>query len=174
MLDTLITSKTRVKLLLKFFLNPATKAYLRSLEAEFKESSNAIRLELNRLEQAGMLNSSTQGNKKFFQVNRKHPLFNEINHIIQKHYGIDIILRSVAAKLGNLDSVYLSGNIAKGVDDGIIDLIFLGNIDKNYLVDLISKAEKLIGRKIRYVNYGFGEYDMFDGNNADHLLIWDK
>ena len=41
MLESLITSKTRVKLLLKFFLNPGTKAYLREIAAEFGESSNA-------------------------------------------------------------------------------------------------------------------------------------
>ena len=53
MLESLITSKTRIKLLLKFFLNSSTKAYLRGLEAEFGESTKAIRLELNRFEQIG-------------------------------------------------------------------------------------------------------------------------
>ena len=55
MIETLISSKTRIKLLLKFFLNSNTTAYLRSLESEFGESTNAIRIELNRLEEAGML-----------------------------------------------------------------------------------------------------------------------
>lgn len=64
MIETLISSQTRIKLLLKFFLNSNTKAYLRSLESEFSESSNAIRLELNRLEQSGMLSSFMEGNKK--------------------------------------------------------------------------------------------------------------
>ena len=50
MLETLISSKTRIKLLLKFFLNSKTKSYLRNLESEFGESTNAIRVELNRLE----------------------------------------------------------------------------------------------------------------------------
>ena len=55
MIETLISSKTRIKLLLKFFLNSNTTSYLRSLESEFGESTNAIRVELNRLENAGML-----------------------------------------------------------------------------------------------------------------------
>ena len=50
MLDSLITSKTRIKLLLKFFLNTSTHAYLRGLADEFGESTNALRLELNHLE----------------------------------------------------------------------------------------------------------------------------
>ena len=55
MLDSIITSKTRIKLLLKFFLNSETKSYLRNLEQEFGESTNGIRVELNRLEGAGLL-----------------------------------------------------------------------------------------------------------------------
>ena len=71
MLDTLITSKTRIKLLLKFFLNSNSSSYLRGLESEFGESSNAIRLELNKFEKAGLLTTTTNGNKKMFKADRK-------------------------------------------------------------------------------------------------------
>jgi hypothetical protein len=64
MLDSLVTSQTRIKLLKKFFLNSSTSAHLRGLESEFGESSNAIRVELNRFEDAGLLNSFPDGNKK--------------------------------------------------------------------------------------------------------------
>lgn len=57
MIEALISSKTRIKLLLKFFLNSSNRAYLRGLEEEFGESTNAIRLELNKLEKAGMVSS---------------------------------------------------------------------------------------------------------------------
>ena len=67
MIDSLITSKTRIKLLVKFFLNPNNMAYLRELEGEFGESSNAIRLELNRLEDAQMLQAEMNGKKKFLK-----------------------------------------------------------------------------------------------------------
>ena len=50
MLESLITSKTRVKLLLKFFINPLTKVYMRELAKEFHVSTNSIRLELNQFE----------------------------------------------------------------------------------------------------------------------------
>ena len=95
MIETLISSKTRIKLLLKFFLNSNTKAYLRSLQSEFGESTNAIRLELNRLEGAGMLRSEMNGNKKVFQANIKHPLFDEVHNIMLKHIGLDRIIENV-------------------------------------------------------------------------------
>ena len=70
MIETLISSKTRIKLLLKFFLNSNTTAYLRSLEEEFGESTNSIRIELNRFEKAGFLASHSQANKKVFKVKK--------------------------------------------------------------------------------------------------------
>ena len=84
MIDSLITNKTRIKLLLRFFLNAASKSYLRGLETEFNESTNAIRLELNRFEKAGLLISQMDKNKKIFRANKDHPLFRDIQSIIRK------------------------------------------------------------------------------------------
>ena len=114
MLDSLITSKTRVKLLLKFFLNPNTSAYLRGLSTEFGESTNAVRLELNRLEKAELLNSQTVGNKKMFQVNKLHSLYDPIQRIVHKSIGLDKIIDFVVRSLGNLESAYLCGDLARG------------------------------------------------------------
>ena len=47
MLETLITSKTRLRVLIKFFINAANNAHMRGLADEMHESTNAIRKELN-------------------------------------------------------------------------------------------------------------------------------
>ena len=99
MLDVLISSKTRIKLLLKFFLNPATGAHLRALADEFQESTNSVRVELNRLESAGMLKADHQGNKKVFKVNTAFPLFNEVRSIVLKQAGLDKIIEEVVQNL---------------------------------------------------------------------------
>ena len=136
MIETLISSKTRIKLLLKFFLNSKTKAYLRSLESEFGESSNAIRVELNRLEKAGMLESNLVGNKKMFQANIKHPLFKEVHNIVLKHIGLDRVVENVIERLGQVSRVFVVGDFAKGLDSQVIDLVFIGDIDQKYLIQL--------------------------------------
>lgn len=172
MINALVTSKTRIKLLLKFFLNPENAAYLRGLESEFGESSNAIRLELNRLEQADMLKTEVQGNRKLFRVNRQHPLYDEINSIVRKYFGLDVIVEKIAKRLGKLESVYLTGDIANGTDSGIIDLVFVGYVDQGYLVELIGKAEKLIKRKVRYLLYTSKEFDRAGMEKKDLVLVW--
>ena len=174
MIDTLISSKTRVKLLLKFFLNSETTSYLRGLESEFGESSNAIRVELNRLEEAGMLTSNIIGNKKFFKSNTRHPLYREVHNILLKYIGFDQIIEGVIERLGDVKKVYVAGEFAKGLDSQIIDLVFIGDIDKEYLVRLIGRTEPLINRKIRYISYYTEEETIIDWSKLDFkpLLLW--
>ena len=176
MIEALISSKTRIKLLLKFFLNSNTKAYLRGLETEFGESTNAIRVEINRFENAGMLKSELVGNKKIFQANTQHPLFQELHNILLKHVGLDRVIENVIERLGEVDKVFLIGEFSKGSDSDIIDLIFVGNIDKPYLINLIEKTENLVKRKIRYVIYSDSEFNTLDLKRFDPmpLLLWSK
>lgn len=174
-IDALISSKTRIKLLLKFFLNSHATAYLRSLESEFGESSNGIRLELNRLENAGLLLSDNEGNKKIFRANTGHPLFREIHNIILKQVGLDQVIENVVRRLGQVERVYLVGDFSKGMDSPVIDLVFVGDFDKSYLTQLVEKAEKIVGRKIRYLIYSPEESESLDWAQFDPepLLLWE-
>jgi predicted nucleotidyltransferase len=160
MLDTLITSKTRIKLLLKFFLNGQNKAYLRNLEAEFGESSNGIRVELNKFEEAGLLTTSAEGNKKIYTANSRHPMYGDIRSILMKYTGLDKIAEQVISKLGEVEAVYLVGELARGLDNPIIDLVFVGELDKNYLLRLTERAEKLIHKKVRFVIFSTEEFEL--------------
>ena len=160
MINSLITSQTRIRLLKKFFLNSSTKAHLRGLESEFGESSNSIRVELNRLEGAGLLKSLRDRNKKVYQANCTHPLFRDIHNIILKEAGIDRVIEKVIYRIGNLISVYLTGDFARGKDSPVIDLILVGSdIDGEYLARKVVQAEELVGRKVSYVVLGPEEAD---------------
>jgi DNA-binding transcriptional ArsR family regulator len=175
MINTLITSQTRIKLLMKFFLNSSTKAHLRGLESEFGESSNSIRLELNRFEEAGLLHSLRDGNKKVYQANTGHPLFSDIHNIILKETGIDRVIDKVIQRIGNLICIYLTGDFARGKDSPVIELILVGeNIDREYLARKIMQAEELVGRKVSYVVLHPNESDchLMKLKKSDLLSLW--
>ena len=177
MINALITSETRIKLLRKFFLNSSTKAHLRGLETEFGESSNAIRLELNRFEEAGLLHSLRDGNKKVYQANRDHPLFGDIHSIIIKEAGIDRVIDKVIHRLGNLICIYLTGDFARGKDSPVIDLILVGeNIDREYLARKVVQAEEMVGRKVSYVvlHPDEAESHLLRVKPADLLPLWNS
>ena len=149
MLDTLITSKTRIRLLLKFFLNPETDAYLRELSTEFNESTNAIRVELNRLTEANLLQSSRSGRTILYRANRGHTLFKDIQNVVRKYVGIDRLVEDLVAELGDIDAAYITGDYARGIDSGLIDLVLVGQVNRSELQRLVDKTGRLINRKIR-------------------------
>jgi predicted nucleotidyltransferase len=177
MLESLISSKMRIKLLMRFFLNQNSEGYLRGLESEMGDSSNAIRVELNNMEQSGLLTSFTNGNKKFFKANIGHPLFRDIQSILQKYLGIDKIIENVIERLGDVRKVFITGSFARGQDSPVIDLVILGSVDKKYLIQLIDKVEKLIHRKIRYLIFE-DEKELIEAgvlnSKQDSLLIWEN
>lgn len=172
MLETLITSKTRIKLLLKFFLNSNSSSYLRSLANEFGESTNAIRLELNRFEEANILETYSRGNKKMFKANIKHPMFSDIQRLIHKFVGIDKILEKVVGRLGEINKVFVTGDFANGIDGPVIDLLIVADdIDRPYLSTLIEKTEPLIKRKIRFMVLNENEFELFVQRTDDEQLL---
>ena len=162
-LEPLITSRTRLKMLLRFFLNSHSKAHLRGLADEFGESTNAIRLELNNLSKAGYLVSQEKGNTIEYSANTRHPLYPDLQRIIHKYIGIDKIIENVIDKLmfrlGELDCAFITGDYANGKDTGIIDLVLVGRINGHHLPAYVNKAEKMIERKIRVLTLSPDEFE---------------
>lgn len=121
-----------------------------------------------------MLYSELEGNKKFFTANIKHPLFSEIHNIVRKYVGIDHIVEHIIKHLGDLEKVYLVGKFSQGLNSEIIDLVFVGEVNKSFLLELIEKAEPLIQRKIRFVCYKSSEFtdEKLALYKPDPLLLW--
>jgi hypothetical protein len=173
MLKTIITSETRIKLLLRFFLNPSTSGYLRQLAKEFGESTNSIRVELNKLSQAKILNAQYRGRNKIFEANKAHPLFEDIRNIVLKSTGIDKVLSNIIQKLGKISFAFVRGDYAIGKDSGLIDLVIVGdNINLQELERVRNKTEKLIERKISVLTLKNSEYSELEENfDQNEILV---
>ncbi len=151
MLDSLITSKTRLRLLIKFFLNIANKGYLNGLANEFGESTNSVRKELNNLTSAGYLKKYNENNKVVYKANASHPLFKIIQRIVKKHLGFEEILETVLLKIGEVKKIMILGDYAEGIDSGHIEILIIGdNINKDYLKKITPTIEKKINRKVSF------------------------
>ena len=149
MLETLITSKTRLRLLIKFFLNNNNNGYLNGLANEFGESTNSVRKELNKLFEAGYLKKKSKNNKIYYSANNKHILFSPLQNIIKKHLGIETIIENILDKIGPSVSIFLIGDYVLGLDSGHIEIIIVGEkIDKKFVEELCKKLEHLIQRKV--------------------------
>ena len=169
MLDNLITSKTRLRLLIKFFISQANKAHLNGLANEFGESTNSIRKELNNLFNAGYILKSKANNKVEYNINTDHPLYETMRKVVMKHLGIEDIVEVVLDRMGKVNEIILIGDYAEGIDSGKIEIVLTGkNLNLEYISNLEKKIEKLINRKvIFYLSTKFI-------SNQQHIILYKK
>lgn len=162
--------------MLKLFLNPDISAHLRGLATEFGESSNSIRVELNRLTDAGMLESQKQGRTIAYKANKNHMLFPEISSIVRKYTGLDQIVEGIVNQLGEVEMALITGDYARGYDSGLVDLVIVGQIDYDLLNSLVQKSECIINRKIRTLVLNMHEFDTLKGKmeSDSYFIIWNS
>ena len=149
MLDSLITSKTRIRLLVKFFINVANTGYLRGLAIEMNENTNAIRKELNNLCKAGYIVRDASESKVMYRANTAHPLFASLQQLIRKHIGIDNIIAQILERMGEVTRIFVLGDYAQGIDSNNIEIVIEGpNLNESYIQQLVPKIENEINRKV--------------------------
>ncbi len=174
MLESLITSRTRLRLLVKFFSNSHASSHLRGLAKEMNESTNAVRFELNKLSKAGYLESFAQGKTIQYKANLHHPLFPELNSLVLKYLGLDKLIENIILRLGDVHYAIITGDYADGKDSGTIVIMLVGEIDKILLKQLIKKTELIIDRKVNACTMHDDEFDSWrhlPGN--DHsIVLW--
>jgi hypothetical protein len=151
MLGQLITSKTRLRLLIKFFISQANRGYLNGLASEMGESTNAIRKELNHLQGAGYLEKVKVDNKVEYKANIEHPLFDTLQKVVLKHLGLEEVVETVLERMGNVTKIILVGDYAAGNDTGNIEVFLIGmDLNMDYISQLEEKIEGLIKRRVSF------------------------
>ena len=160
LLDQLFTGKIRLKLLARLLLNPSSQVYLRQLQKDLNVSSNTVRLELNKLSEMKLISTveAEESKIKKYVANTFHPLYSNLRSIILKYVGVDQLLEEVFYKLGDVAEVYITGEMADGKETPFIDLVVVGNIDKEYFERLATRAEGLLNKKIRTAIYSKNEF----------------
>ena len=149
LLGPLITSKTRLKLLLRFFLNRNLSGYLQGLSKELNQNTNSIRVELNRLEKAGIISSEREGRIKLYRVNEQHPLTENLTTIVRKVTGVYALVDRVVGRLPGLEQVWICGELARGVQSEIIDCVLVGEeLDEAYINELCGRVEELTSKSV--------------------------
>jgi len=167
MLETLITSKTRIRILVKFFINAANFGHLRGLAEEMNESTNAIRKELNNLSEAGYLEKKASQNKVSYKANTKHPLFGTLQQIVFKHLGLDAIIDMILERMGKVKQIIVLGDYANGIDSGVVEVLIVGNqLNESYIDQLALKIEAEIKRKVSFT--------LSDNSSHNGLVIYEN
>jgi predicted nucleotidyltransferase len=174
MLEALLGSKLRAKVLGWLFSHPDERYFVRQLTALLKEDSTNVSRELARLEKTGILVSTTEGRQKYYQANRQSPLFSELHGLMLKTVGVaDIIKKALEPRRADIKLAFIFGSVAKKAENRFsdIDLLVVGDITFGDLVDLISTAEEALSRELNPVVYTLTEFNKRLSEN--HYFIRD-
>jgi len=148
-------SKLREELLVLYFTNPNKKYYLRELERILNFSVGNIRRELIKLESTGLFLSENKGNLVYYYLNQSYPLFEELKSIIFKTSGAPKILQNFLEKFTGISQAFIYGSFAKGEEKegSDVDLLIIGEVNEDKLIEVISKLERRLQREINYDIY---------------------
>ena len=158
---TITKSKLREGLLVLYFTNPNKKYYLRELERILNFSVGNIRRELIKLESTGLFLSENKGNLVYYYLNQSYPLFDELKSIIFKTSGAPKMLQNILEKFKAISQAFIYGSFAKGEEreDSDIDLLIIGKVDEDKLIEEIDKLERKLQREINYAIYGKKDFN---------------
>ena len=167
MLKEIFSSNTRVKLLRTFLLNPGEEYFIRELTRMLDEQINSIRRELDNLKKIGLLKARSKDRKKYYHVNEDFIVYNELRNIFTKASSFDTNIVKRLKKMGDLDLIVFSGVFLGEPETKQVDLLLVGEIDKNELQNYI-RSELNFDREIKYsilqkedFLYRFGLNDKF-------------
>jgi len=162
MLETLLGSRLRAKVLGWLFSHPDERYFVRQLTALVKEDSTNVSRELARLEKTGILVKNTEGKQKYYQANRQSPIFNELHGLILKTVGVaDIIKKALEPRIADIKLAFIFGSVARRAENRFsdIDLLVVGDITFGEVVDLIATAEGTLNRELNPVVYTLAEFN---------------
>lgn len=172
-LTDFIVSKVRVKLLQSFLEDPREMYHVRALVRDTDEEINAVRRELARMEECGLVKSEKRGNRLYYWFRKDYPFFQELLSLIAKTTGLGLQIRKNVGKLGRVNFCLFSGEFArraerKSADQ--VDVLVVGDIVLPELANLIRQEEGTRGLEINYTPMTKEEFD-FRKTRRDPFLL---
>jgi len=152
MLEHLFGSKTRVRLLRLFFAEPEKMYFVRELTRILDVQINAVRRELELLEEAGIVEEVKGGDipgndpqsiRKYYRLSQSSLLFPELQALIYKEKLLNehLFIEELKVKAGDgLKMLVLSGHFTDD-EKAPTDMLIIGDVREKAITSLIEQYE---------------------------------
>lgn len=159
-LEELLGSRARARLLALFLTHPSEEYYVRQVAAQAGLSPGHVHRELTRLARLGLVLSRRAGKEKLYRANTQHPLYPELQRIVYKTAALGDLLRRALGELPGIQAAFIYGSVARGTEgpSSDIDLFILGCPEPAQLDEALGEAEELLGREIDAVTMPVEEW----------------
>lgn len=172
-LSDFIVSKVRVKLLKTLFEDPKEMYHVRELVRRTNEEINAVRRELARMEEAGMVKKEQRGNRLYYWARTDYSFFPEILAMVCKSTGLGFAIRKNRGKLGKVSFVAFSGEFARHIarrDNNQVDVLVVGDVVLPELASLVRQEEARRKQEINYTPITKEEFE-FRKKRRDPFIL---
>jgi len=172
MLEKLLGSKVRAKVIGWLFTHPDERYYVRQLASLVNEDSTNVSRELSKLEALGVVAGQREGRQKHYQANCNLPIFDELRSIAVKTVGLVDVLSNALADYGSkITLAIVYGSVAQGTHTAKsdVDFIIVGDLDAVSLHRTIAEVETKLKRPVNYSLFSPEEFRA-ERNNADSFL----
>lgn len=153
--------KARRSVLGVLFGQPEQAFYVRELARAAGLAPGAIRRELARLTQAGIILRSQRGNQVHYRANPDCPIYGELVGLINKTIGVAGVLRAALTPLASqIEVAFLYGSAARGEmkQASDIDVLIVGEFSLSQVVAVLSSAQLKLAREINPAVYPPDEF----------------
>jgi predicted transcriptional regulator with HTH domain len=144
-LTSLFSSAIRAEVLALLLNNPEERFYVREIATLLRKNPSGVKRELDNLEKVGILTSNRVANLKYFQAEKKSPLFSELKNLIAKSLGIHGALKALL-KTSNIKLAFIYGPYAESQDSDSVNLFLVGV--NSLSGESISDVEGKFGKKV--------------------------
>ncbi len=172
-LSDFVVSKVRVKLLKTFLANPKEMYHVRGLVRQTSEEINAVRRELRRMEEAGMVQKEGRGNRLYYWFRKDYGFFDELLRLIAKTTGLGFEIKQNRGKLGKVSFVMFSNEFVRRAErknNDQIDVLVVGDIVLPELANLVRQEETARGTEINYSPMTKDEFE-FRKSRRDPFIL---
>ncbi len=171
-LEDIITSEARVKILIELFSETNKHLYVRELTRRVGTEINAVRRELKRLTQAGLIKKEKRGNRLYYLIKKDYPFYYELVSMVAKEAGIGKAVLENQSRLGKIKLALLSAPFAEGrkSQQNELDLLLVGNINREVLEEIIKDIKSRTDKDVNYTILGDEEFEYLK-NRRDVFLL---
>ena len=161
----LFRSPEQERLLATLFVFADRPISLSELASRAGTSIGGAHKEVERLESAGLVRSTTAGRSRLIEANPSSPVYVELRGLLLKTVGPEPLLRSALADVVGIERSFIYGSWADPSErsPADIDLLVIGEPDVGEIYDAASAVEAEIGRPVNVTVRSPAEWAEADG-----------
>ncbi|MBU0469435.1 MAG: nucleotidyltransferase domain-containing protein [Candidatus Omnitrophica bacterium] len=155
-----MNTNLRRKLFGYVFTHVDEEFYVRNLASVIGVDAGNLSRELKKMEEEGVFESAAKGRSKFYKVNKKYHLYEEVKMIVFKTEGVQGSLRKIVNDISEIEVAFIYGSYAseKERKSSDVDLVVVGEFDQDKFTKTVRRLEDQLNREINFTIYNLNEF----------------